>query len=75
MEKAQVELIHECLSGSRTVFRYASESCALQLLKDYIGNGMGIAALRRSPYAKLLSKPIVAEKVLLRPNQRSAGLP
>ncbi|SEA42065.1 hypothetical protein SAMN05660964_01565 [Thiothrix caldifontis] len=65
MEKTQVELIRECLSGNRTVFRYAPESYALQLLKDYIGNGMGIAALRRSPYAKLLTKPIVTEALAL----------
>ena len=65
MEKTQVELIRECLSGNRTVFRYAPDSYALQLLKDYIGNGMGIAALRRSPYAKLLTKPIVMEALAL----------
>ena len=68
MEKTQVELIRECLSGNRTVFRYAPDSYALQLLKDYIGNGMGIGALRRSPYAKLLTKPIVTEALALAGN-------
>ncbi|WP_028488551.1 hypothetical protein [Thiothrix lacustris] len=68
MEKTQVDMIRECLSGSRTVFHYAPESYALQLLKDYIGNGMGIGALRRSPYAKLLTKPIVAEALALAGN-------
>ena len=68
MEKTQVELIRECLSSNRTVFRYAPDSYALQLLKDYIGNGMGIGALRRSPYAKLLTKPIVTEALALAGN-------
>jgi hypothetical protein len=65
MEKTQVEMIRECLNTNRTVFRYAPESYALQLLRDYIGDGMGIGALRRSPYAKLLHKPIVAEALAL----------
>lgn len=65
MEKTQVDMIRECLGGKRTVFRYAPDSYALQLLRDYIGNGMGIAALRRSPYARLLTKPIVAEALAL----------
>lgn len=65
MEKTQVDMIRECLGGKRTVFRYAPDSYAIQLLKDYIGNGMGIGALRRSPYAKLLSKPIVMEALAM----------
>lgn len=65
MEKAQVELIRKCLEGKRKVFRYAPDSYAIQLLKDYIGDGMGIGALRRSPYAKLLNKPIVAEALAM----------
>jgi hypothetical protein len=59
MDKTQVELIRECLGNSRTVFRYAPDSYALQLLKDYIGHGMGVAALRRSPYAKLLTLSLI----------------
>ncbi|MBU0655784.1 MAG: hypothetical protein KJ914_11755 [Gammaproteobacteria bacterium] len=65
MEKAQVELIKACLGGKRKVFRYAADSYAIQLLKDYIGDGMGIGALRRSPYGKLLNKPIVMEALAL----------
>lgn len=65
MDKMQVELIRECLNSGRTVFRYAPDSYAIQLLKDYIGDGMGIGALRRSPYGRLLSKPIVMEALAL----------
>ena len=65
MEKAQVDMIKACLTGSRTVFRYVPDGYALQLLKDYIGTGMEIGALRRSPYAKLLNKPIVCDALAL----------
>lgn len=68
MEKTQVELIRECLDGKRKVFRYAPDSYAIQLLKDYIGDGMGVGALRRSPYAKLLNKPIVMEALAMAGN-------
>ncbi|MEB4593540.1 hypothetical protein VSS37_21360 [Candidatus Thiothrix sp. Deng01] len=68
MEKTQVDMIRECLGGKRKVFRYAPDSYALQLLKDYIGDGMGVGALRRSPYAKLLNKPIVMEALALAGN-------
>jgi hypothetical protein len=69
MEKTHVELIRECLDGKRKVFRYAPDSYAIQLLKDYIGgDGMGVGALRRSPYAKLLNKPIVMEALAMAGN-------
>lgn len=68
MDKQYVDLIRECLGNQRTVFRYAPDSYALQLLKDYIGSSMGVAALRRSPYARLLNKPIVQEALALAGN-------
>lgn len=68
MEKTQVELIRACLEGKRKVFRYAPDSYAIQLLKDYIGDGMGIGALRRSPFAKLLNKPMVMQALALAGN-------
>ncbi|WP_020559684.1 hypothetical protein [Thiofilum flexile] len=61
MEKTQLEMIHACLSEQRRVFRYVPDSYAIQLLQDYIGDGMAIARLRQSPYARLLSKPIVRD--------------
>lgn len=59
MEYAQVEEILACLKGGRTLFHYARDGYALQLLRDHIGKGMAIAELRQSPYAKLLNKPLV----------------
>ena len=53
MEKTQVELIRECLSGSRTVFHYAPESYALQLLKDYIGNDTAKEAATKAIWDEL----------------------
>ncbi len=69
MEKIKVDMIRKKLGGKRMVFQYAPDSYAIQLLKDYIGgDGMGVGALRRSPYAKLLNKPIVAEALALAGN-------
>ncbi|MCB1639146.1 MAG: hypothetical protein KDI15_09885, partial [Thiothrix sp.] len=65
MEKTQLELIHECMEGPRRVYHYAPDSYAIQLLGDYIGTGMRVAVLRRSPYARLLDKPIVRDALAL----------
>ena len=61
MDIQQLEEIKACLTGNRMVFQYIPDGYALQLLGDYIGDGMSIAQLRQSPYGKLLNKAIVRE--------------
>lgn len=61
MEKQTLDEILAVLTGERTLFHYVRDGYALALLKDYIGNGMNISALRQSPYAHLLNKPIVKQ--------------
>lgn len=75
VEKVQVEEILSCLNGERTLFHYVRDGYALQLLRDYIGEGMRISELRASPYAKLLNKPLVKQALaaagngMLKPEQ------
>ncbi len=65
MDKQQVEDILYCLKGERTLFPYARDTYALQLLRDYIGHGMAISQLRQSPYASFLQKPLVKQALAL----------
>lgn len=65
MDIAQLEEILACLKGERTLFRYQRDAYALELLRDYIGQGMSIAALRQSPYAKLLQKTLVKQALAM----------
>jgi hypothetical protein len=68
MDLLALEEILACLKGERTLFRYQRDTYALQLLQDYIGAGMSIAALRQSPYAKLLHKTLVKEALAMAGN-------
>lgn len=61
MEKYELDEILAALTGERTLFRYTRDGYALQLLRDYIGQGMNIAQLRQSPFANWLNKPIVKQ--------------
>lgn len=61
MEKQTLDEILAALTGERTLFHYVRDGYALTLLKDYIGDGMNISDLRQSPYAHLLTKPIVKQ--------------
>lgn len=65
MELTQLEEIFSCLKGERTLFRYARDAYALQLLRDYIGAGMKLADLRQSPYANLLHKHLLKSVLAL----------
>lgn len=59
MEKQQLDEILQIMTGERTLFHYVRDGYALELLQDYIGDSMSISELRQSPFAHLLTKPIV----------------
>ena len=50
-----------CLQGGDKRFFYFRDRYALMLLGRAAGSGMSVARLRRSPYGKLLSRPLVKE--------------
>lgn len=59
MDKKLLDEIIACLPKERTLFRYARNDYALMLLSRYVGKGMKITDLRRSPFGKLLEKPAI----------------
>ncbi|MEZ5537688.1 MAG: hypothetical protein R3F02_18970 [Thiolinea sp.] len=61
MEKQVLDEILEIMTGERTLFHYVRDGYALALLQDYMGDSMSINALKQSPYAHLLTKPVVKQ--------------
>ncbi|MCU7850404.1 MAG: hypothetical protein KZQ89_20985 [Candidatus Thiodiazotropha sp. (ex Lucinoma kastoroae)] len=59
MDNKLLDEIIACLPQDRTLFRYARNDYALMLLSRYVGKGMKITDLRRSPFGKLLEKPAI----------------
>lgn len=60
MEKHQVTEIIACLPQEKTQYRYFKDYFALQLLSYLAGdNGIRIEQVRRTPFARLLNKPVI----------------
>ncbi|MEL7538170.1 MAG: hypothetical protein AAFZ58_00115 [Pseudomonadota bacterium] len=63
MKNKDVLEIIECLPNERTLFYYFKDRYALEMLRLAINESATVGALRRSPIAALLDKPIVKATV------------
>lgn len=59
MQRTDAEEIIECLPKDRTIFRYFKDRYALELLSYFVGDGKLISEVKKSPFGKLLSKPLL----------------
>ncbi len=59
MDKILLDEIIACLPKERTLFRYARNDYALMLLSRYVGMGMKLIDIKRSPFGRLLEKPVI----------------
>ncbi len=59
MDKKLLDEIIDCLSKDRTLFRYARNDYALMLLSFYVREGMRIADIKQTNFARLLEKPAI----------------
>lgn len=57
MERQLAQELVDCLPKTRTLFRYCRDYYAVQLLDMAVERQRGIAALKRSPFGRLLDKP------------------
>ncbi len=63
MDKNDADEILACLPQERTCYFYYKDYYALQLLSYAAGSGMDISALRATPFAALLHKPLVQQVI------------
>ena len=63
MEAQLLNEVIACLPAERTVFRYARDEYAIELLSRYVGEGKPVSEIKRSVFRGLLEKPAV--KLLL----------
>lgn len=61
MQKEEINEILACLPEGKTHYYYFKDRYALQLLGWIAGDGVPKQAIKQSPYAKLLNKPVVSE--------------
>ena len=59
MKAEQVDEILACLPKGRTKFYYFRDRYCLELLAWFVGPGKTVAEIKRSPYARLLRKPLL----------------
>lgn len=63
MKPHEVQELRQCTLTKRTSFHYFKDRYALELLRYFIGDGLDIGSVKRSPYAQLLKKGVVKEVV------------
>jgi len=61
MKAEQLDEILACLPKGRTKFYYFRDRYCLDLLAWYLGGGKTVAEIKRSPYARLLRKPLLRD--------------
>lgn len=61
MEQQVIDEIIEIMPKGKTGFHYFKDRYALMLLADVVNDGVKMADLRHSPWAKLLQKPLVKQ--------------
>lgn len=61
MNKKLINEIIQCLPKERSLYAYYKDYYALQLLKYFSGNGIKVAQLKKSRFAKLMSKSAVQQ--------------
>ncbi|MCP3669362.1 MAG: hypothetical protein GY814_02780 [Gammaproteobacteria bacterium] len=73
MDKKLLDEIIACLPKDRTLFRYARNDYALMLLSRYVGKGMKLTDIRRSPFGRLLEKPAIRSLIAEMGSGRVSG--
>lgn len=61
MDKHTVDEIIACLPQGKTFFYYFKDRYALMLLAQAVADEMSITALKQTPYARLLNKPLIKQ--------------
>ena len=59
MEEQDADEIIFCLPEGKTFFHYFKDRYALMLLSEFVGDGLPVRDIKRSPYAKLLGNPLI----------------
>jgi len=63
MKQETAKEIIACLPRERTLFHYHKDRYAAWLLGEIARQGVSIAELKRSPYARLLSRPLIKQLI------------
>ena len=64
MRESEAREIISCLSGDRTIFHYYEGRYASMILSWYLGEGRTVSQIKRSKWAKLLTRPHLRELIL-----------